>query len=127
MSRPTELADVVGRLDEFGPLATLVTVTHGAAPHVGTVLVTAGETRLLVNVGGRTRGHIQANSAVTLTWIRDGGDYQMIVDGEAVVDDEPDADGLFATAIAARRGILHRLAGRRDGPTCRALRVTAVA
>ena len=49
----------------------------------------------------------------------------MIVDGVAVALDEPDADGLFAVGIDVRRGILHRLAGRRDGPTCRSLRVGA--
>ena len=60
MSRSIELADVVDRLAEFGPLATLVTVTPDGAPHVGTVLVTAGERQLDVRVGARSRDHIRS-------------------------------------------------------------------
>jgi hypothetical protein len=51
MSRPVELADVVDRLGEFGALAILVSVTPDGAPHVGTVLVTAGDGRVEVRIG----------------------------------------------------------------------------
>ena len=76
-------------------------------------------------VGARSRDHIRANPSVTLTWVGDRSDYQMIVDGVAVALDEPDGDGLFAVGIDVRSGVLHRLAGRRNGPTCRALHVGA--
>jgi Pyridoxamine 5'-phosphate oxidase len=126
VSRLVELADVAARLAEFGPLAILVTVTPDATPHVGTVLVSAGATHLDVKVGARTRDHIRANPSVTLTWVRDAVDYQMIVDGVAVVLDDPDEDGLYAVGIDVHGGILHRLVGRRTGPTCRALRASSV-
>lgn len=126
MGRPVEFADVAARLDEFGPLATLVTVTPEATPHVGWVLVTIGETTLAVRVGSRSRDNVLANSAVTLAWVRDDGDYQLIVDGVATVADEPDGTGLSEVSITVERGILHRLAGRADaGPTCRPLQAQA--
>ena len=56
MSRSAELADVADRLAEFGPLATLVTVTPDGAPHVGTVLVTAGERHLDVAASAHAAG-----------------------------------------------------------------------
>ena len=125
MSSPIALADVAGRLGEYGPLAMLVTVTPDGAPHVGTVLVTIGAAHLDIKVGARTRDHIRSNPTVTLAWLGADSDYQMIVDGVAVVDDDVDDDGLFPVGIDVRRGILHRLAGRRGGPTCRSLRVGA--
>jgi hypothetical protein len=42
-----------------------------------------------------------------------------------VAADDAHDDGLFPAGIDVRRGILHRLAGRRGGPTCRSLRVGA--
>jgi Fe-S cluster assembly iron-binding protein IscA len=104
----------------------LVTVSPEATPHVGTVLVGVDRKRLVVRVGERTRGHIRANPSVTLTWLRADNDYQLILDGVAVVvDDAPAADELYAVEIDVRRGILHRVAGRTEGPTCRALGVVA--
>ncbi|MET0577952.1 MAG: hypothetical protein ABW122_04785 [Ilumatobacteraceae bacterium] len=57
--------------------------------------LTAGERHLDLRVGARSREHIRTNPSVTLTWLGD------------------------------RSGILHRLAGRRDGPRGRALHVGA--
>ena len=123
MARPIELVDVAAQMVVFGDLATLVTVTADARPHVGTVLVSVGSTGLAVRVGGRTRDHIQHHPAVSLVWLRDGIDYQLIVDGVAVVVGDAGGDGLFAVDIDVQHGIMHRVAGRTDGPTCRALRV----
>jgi pyridoxamine 5'-phosphate oxidase-like protein len=121
VARPIATADIAAHLEEFGALATLVTVTPDATPHVGTVLVTAGRTRLEIRVGSRTRDHIRANPSVSLTWLPDGSRYQLIVDGIAVVVDEPDADGLYLAEVDVRQGILHRTAGQTEGPTCRPL------
>jgi Pyridoxamine 5'-phosphate oxidase len=121
VSRSTELADVTARLAEYGSTAILVTVSSEAAPHVGTVQITVADGHLTARVGPRTREHIRNNPSVTLTWIRDNGDYQMIVDGVAIVVDTADADGLYETMIDVRQGILHRVAGRTGGPSCRAL------
>ena len=121
MSRPIELSDVVDRLSEYGPLATLITVTPNRSPHVGTVLVTPHADCLHIRVGGHTREHIRANPSVSLAWLRHGLEYQLIVDGTASVADEAGDDGLYEAAIEVRRGILHRIAGCNDGPSCRAL------
>jgi hypothetical protein len=125
VSRPVELADVAEHLDVYGPLATLVTVGGDATPHVGTVVVTVGAAALGVRVGARTRDNIRANPSVTLAWLQDERDYQLIVDGVAVVVDDPDGDGLYPVEIDVRRGILHRLAGRTAGPSCRSLGTAA--
>jgi len=119
MAQPVEITDVAQGVAEFGPLATLVTVTEGGAPHVGSVLVAVDDGHLAVSVGSRTRANIRSNHAVTLAWLPDHADYQLIVDGNAVTSDEPTDDGLFAVRIDVERGILHRVAGRTEaGPSC---------
>jgi hypothetical protein len=121
VSRPVTLADVVPHIADLGDLAILVTVTADGAPHVGTVLVSVGTSGLEVRVGPRTRDHICANPSVSLTWLRDDVTYQLIVDGVAVVADDPGTDGLYPVGIDVHGGILHRVAGRSDGPSCRSL------
>jgi hypothetical protein len=122
VAQPVEIADVVRQLERYGPLASLLTVTADARPHVGTVLVTEHAGRLAARVGSRTREHLARNPHVSLAWLRDDQAYQLIVDGTAEVDDEPGPDGLHAAVITVERGILHRLAGRPDaGPSCRPL------
>jgi hypothetical protein len=119
MSRAVELAEVAERIEQFGPLATLVTVTGDGRPHVVSVLVTVDGSRLAVEAGARTSENVRANPAVTLTWMRDDGDYQLIVDGTGVVNEAPVEDGLFIVDIDVESGILHRVAGRdAAGPTC---------
>lgn len=121
MGKSVELAGVVDQVNVYGPLATLVTVGTDGSPHVGTVLVGIGSGGLTIEVGPTTRANILANPSVSLAWLRDGDDYQLIVDGVAVVTDEPAAGGLFPAEVRVRKGIRHRLAGRTDGPSCRAL------
>ena len=119
MSRPVELADVAERIEQFGPVATLVTVTDDGRPHVVSVLVAVHGRRLAVEAGSRTCENVRANPTVTLTWTRDGEDYQLIVDGQAAVSDRPVAEGLLAVDIDVQSGILHRVADRPGaGPTC---------
>jgi hypothetical protein len=121
VSRPVELTDVADHVHDYGPLATIVTVGDDATPHVGTVIVAVGATALEARVGARTRDNIRANPSVSLAWLQDGRAYQLIIDGVAVVVDDPDPDGLYPVEIDVRRGILHRLAGRTEGPSCRSL------
>jgi len=118
VSRATELADVVAHLAEFGTLAMLVTVTPDSTPHVSTARVAVGAADLELRVGPTTHEYIEANPSVTLSWMRDAAEYQLIVDGVAVVVDEPGDDGLYAVRVDVRRAILHRVAGRTDGDRC---------
>jgi hypothetical protein len=118
MSRPVELAEVAERIEQFGPVATLVTVAGDGRPHVVSVLVAVDGGRLAVEVGSRTSENVRGNPAVTLTWMRDGEDYQLIVDGTAAVGEQV-ADGVSAVDIDVHSGILHRVADRSAaGPTC---------
>jgi Pyridoxamine 5'-phosphate oxidase len=121
MAKQVELADVAAQLAVYGRLATLVTVDADGSPHVGTVEVRLGPAGLEIAVGPSTRANIRANPSVSLSWLRDGDDYQLIVDGIAVVVDDSGPDGLHAAEIAVRSGILHRLAGRTEGASCRHL------
>ena len=122
MSKSVEFADVVAQIDRYGRLASLVSVGADATPHIGTVLVEPVDGHIAVRIGSTTRANMQAHPAVTLAWLRDGDDYQLILDGTASVDDEVGADGLYAARVRVDRGILHRVAGRPDaGPSCMAL------
>ena len=122
MSKSVEFSDVAAHVDHYGPLASLVSVGADATPHIGTVLVETADDSIGVRIGSTTRGNMQAHPAVTLAWLRDGDDYQLILDGTATVDDEVGADGLYAARIRVDRGILHRVAGRPEaGPSCMAL------
>jgi hypothetical protein len=122
VGQEVEFGDVAVWVDRFGPLATLVTVSETGAPHVGTVTVSADTDRLTMRVGARTRENVMARTALTLAWLHPERDYQLIIDGSGSVDGGPGEDGLYECAVSVERGILHRLAGRRDaGPSCRAL------
>lgn len=122
MAGSVALNDVAAQLALYGEVATLVTVTPDGAPHIGTVRVHVGPGGLEFGVGSTTRANIHANPSVSLSWLRDDEDYQLIVDGVAIVVDEPGPDGLHPAEVAIRTGILHRVAGRAtDGPSCRSL------
>lgn len=122
MGKSVELRDVATQIDRYGPLASLVSVGADSVPHIGTVLVSCDDRGIGVRVGSTTRGNVLERPAVCLAWVREGFDYQLILDGTATVEDQPGDDGLFAATIAVNSGILHRLAGRPDaGPSCKAL------
>jgi hypothetical protein len=122
VGREVEFNDAATWVERFGPLAMLVTVTDGGAPHVGTVTVGIASDELTMRVGARTRENVLARPALTLSWLHPERDYQLIIDGLGSVDGGPGPDGLYECAVRVERGILHRLAGRPDaGPSCRAL------
>lgn len=121
MGKPVEFTDVVARVEQFGPVAMLVTVGGAGAPHVGTVTVAVERERLGVRVGPTTRTNVLANPAVSLAWLGDG-DYQLIVDGTGAADDDTGDDELYGVSIEVTKAILHRRADRPDaGPSCIAL------
>lgn len=126
MRSDVELADVIDQIERYGPLATLMTVSPDGTPHVGTVVVSAEPPHLAMAVGPHTRDNVLANPSVCLTWLREGHDYQLILDGLATVAGDPDDDGLHPMAVTVERGILHRVAGRDDaGPSCLSLRAAS--
>lgn len=120
MSKTVAFVDVHRRIQEFGPRATLITVTDDGAPHVVSVVVgMAGET-IEVRVGSRTRTNLGHRPRLTLVWNPvDDGEYQLLIDGTAADVGEPDERGVSRVTIAVDGGILHRLAELPgDGPSC---------
>ena len=104
MGRSVELSDVVPEIERFGALATLITVGEHGEPHVGSVLVEVGDERLVVRVGPTTAANMSRRPAVSLSWLPSaGGDYQLIVDGVAEADGEPDGDGLIPVRSRSTR------------------------
>ena len=105
MGRSVELSEVVPEIERFGALATLITVGEHGDPHVGSVLVEVGDERLVVRVGPTTAANMSRRPSVSLSWLPSaGGDYQLIVDGVAEADGEPDGDGLIPARVEVRTG-----------------------
>jgi len=122
MSHDVDFAAVRRRIDEFGRLATLVTVNEAARPHVVTALVAVGDDRLAVDVGPRTRTNLEGNPAVTLVWSPPtGGHYQLLLDAVAEQLGDIDDHGVSTITLDVSGGILHRVAGHRDGASCMAV------
>jgi hypothetical protein len=120
MSIPVELSALVERVEEYGPIAYLITVGGNAVPHVVSVTVTwdrADATGLLVGAGRHTSSNIAVNPGVTLLWPPGtGGTYGLIVDGQARL---VDVDGEAKLAISPSAAVLHRTpAGDPDSPSC---------
>jgi hypothetical protein len=112
MSVPVELGELEDRLEEYGPIAFLVTV-GGGRPHIVSVSVALDGGVLSAGAGRTTSANIAANPTVSLVWAaRPGSDYCLIVDGAASVVGD-------AVEVEPTRAVLHRLAGAPgDGPSC---------
>ena len=108
---------------QFGPRATLVTVTAELRPHIVTAVIGVDGDRLVADVGSRTRSNMINHPGLSLVWNPDGdGEYQLIVDGMAEDIGEPNERQVSRLRIAVVGGIFHRLAGLPEGPpTCRSL------
>lgn len=103
------------QIGSFGPQAFLVTVSAEGTPHVVSVLVRLLGDDLAVDVGRTSRANVSANLVVTLLWPSgSGGEYSLIVDGQAEAPEEGQAVTVRPTAV-----VLHRVAGAvGDGPSC---------
>jgi len=103
-----ELAAVAGRIEEYGPVAFLVTVGDAGRPHVVSVRVAWDGAGVAVGgAGPTTRANAAARPAVTLVWPPRAG-YALIVDGR-----------MEAGRIAPARAVLHRTPdGDPSAPNC---------
>ena len=111
-----DLDALQSRIDEFGPVAFLVTVGDDHRPHVVSVAVTCVGDHLALPAGRSTAANLAARPDLTLVWPDpNGGDYSLIVDAAAVGAPEP--DGTFRARPSS--AVLHRVAGASGtGPTC---------
>ena len=118
---PAEPADLASQITLHGDSAQLVTVNPAGRPHVVAVLVAQAGDELNVPAGTKTRANVLANPSVTLLFgPPQGGEYTLVVDGDAVV-----SPGETLT-IRPSSALLHRVAhATGDGPRCFAVEVPA--
>jgi Pyridoxamine 5'-phosphate oxidase len=112
MSIPVPLDGLRAAIAERGDAAYLLTVTEDARPHaVHTPVRWEGDV-LTAEVGKRTAANAARRPAVSLLFpMRAAGDYSLIIDGTAVVDEQPDGPRL---RIAPTKAVLHRPAAAPD-------------
>jgi hypothetical protein len=117
VSVPVELSSLAARIDEMGDVAYLVTVSGGDLPHVVSVRARLEGANLVVGAGRKTAANAAEHPAVTLLWpALPGGDYSLIVDGEA---DASERGGEEVLVIGPRAAVLHRTpAADRSLPSC---------
>ena len=117
MSVSVELADLEARIEEFGPIALVVTVGSDSRAHVVSVAIALDGSELRSDVGRTTAGNATANPSVSIVWsARPGGDYCLIVDGDAAVTTDDESAEL---RVQPRRAVLHRIASASaDLPSC---------
>jgi hypothetical protein len=120
VSIAVDLSALAECVEEYGPVAYLVTVSADGLPHVVSVTVAwAGDDKqhLVVGAGRHTSANVGAHPTVTLLWPAPAGTtYGLIVDGTARVQGE----GAEATlAIGPTAAVLHRTpAGDPASPSC---------
>ena len=114
MSAPLDTASLPERMDEYGPIAHLVTVGADGAPHVVAVRVEQREGDLVVGAGRHTAANAADRPAVTLLWPAPAGrQYSLIVDGTA----RPSGEAHLA--VTPTRAVLHRTPeGDPSEPSC---------
>ena len=115
MSVPVELEGLVDRIDEFGPVAYLLTTNDDLSPHAASVVVDVDAEGLTTSAGRTSTTNAARSTTVTLLWPpAPDGPYSLIVDAEPT---GTASEGRIR--LAPQSAILHRVAGRDDdGPTC---------
>ena len=112
-----DTASLADRVQEYGPVAHLVTVSFEGAPHVVAVRVEQRDGDLVVGAGRHTAANAAARPGVTLLWAAPAGrHYSLIVDGTARARPETVTASL---AITPTRAVLHRTPeGDPSAPNC---------
>lgn len=112
MSVAVALDELRRRVDEFGPLAFLVTTGPEAGAHVVSVGVSFDGEHLRLPAGRTSSANVERTGTATLLWPGPGGPYSLIVDGQASCEDG-------AVVVRPTRAVLHRLADAPDElPSC---------
>jgi hypothetical protein len=104
MSVPVPLERLRAAIEERGNAAYLLTVSDDAGPHAVHCAFAWDGDRLVADVGRRTAANATARSTVSLLYpVRTAGDYSLIVDGTATVDER-------RVAVTPTKAVLHRAA-----------------
>lgn len=111
------MAALADRVEEYGPIAYLVTVGGGQRPHVVSVRTGWDDQRLVVAAGRKTWANAGERPDVTLLWPAPPGRvYGLIVDGTARPLPGAAEPSL---AIAPNAAVLHRTPeGDPSQPSC---------
>lgn len=120
MSIAVELRDLAGRIEEYGPVAFVVTVGE-RGPHVVSTQVSVEGSALVTGAGRTTSANAGARPRVTLMWppVAAKPDYCLLVDGDATVVEGAGEAGEATLRVAPDRAVLHRMADAgSDGPSC---------
>jgi hypothetical protein len=119
VSVPVALAALAERIDDFGEVAYLVSVSDAGLPHVVSVRARWGDGDLIVGAGRQTMMNASARPDVTLLWpAAPGGPYGLIVDGTARVRAQS-TKAEVALAIKPTAAVLHRTPeGDPSAPSC---------
>lgn len=97
------------QVESYGPVAYLITVGEEGRPHAVSVVVAWDGDDLTAGAGTRTAANVGQGSEVTLLWApRPGGDYSLIVDGDAAIVDGASGPRVV---VQPRAAVRHRLAG----------------
>lgn len=111
------LTALTTRIQEFGPVAYLVSIGVEGLPHVVSVRVGLEGIDLVCGAGRQTLANLERRADVTLLWPAPPGDgYCLIVDGKAHPrpDSEEPSVGIEPTAA-----VLHRTPeGDPSAPSC---------
>ncbi len=107
MSIKVDLAQLADEVNARGP-GFLVTTGPDGRPHTTQVVFEIDDQTLRAPAGRKTCLNIAAQPLVALLWPpQQAGDYNLIIDGDAVAVDLDD-DGKGTAVIAATHAILHR-------------------
>lgn len=117
MSVRVDVEDLAEQIERFGDVAFLVTTGDGAAPHVVSVVAHLEDGKLVAGAGTTTARNITSSPRISMLWAPvDGGDYCLIVDGDAHVDGEGESR---RAVVHPDRAVLHRMVDASgDGPSC---------
>jgi hypothetical protein len=107
VSVPVDLAALEAEIARFGAVAFLVSAGTEGRPHVVSARVTVAGGVLTMSAGRTSRRNLAASPSATLLWPGEpGGEYCLLVDGAARVDDAAEV-----VTVEPTGAILHRLAG----------------
>jgi hypothetical protein len=124
MSVAVSLDALHAQVDEFGPVAYLVTVGGSGAPHIVSVTVSWSGDRLVMGAGRTSARNVAAGGTLTLLWPPCGADgpYSLLVDGRGEVLPRGADDDDTRVAFSPTTAVLHRSApAHPSGPRCVAI------
>lgn len=109
MSQLVTLDNLRREAARFGSTPFLLTVADDGRPHSVAAAMTWRGDELVLACGKRTRGNATARPLVSLLWAPvEAGDYSLIVDGEARVEDPGREEDDAVVIVRPTKAVMHR-------------------